>query len=177
MHNHQILITEQQIQKRIEQLGEALNDAYKDQTIDLICILKGAVIFAADLVRELTGPVRMHFLRVTSYGDDIESSGAVTLHFSTAVDVKDRHVLIVDDILDTGITLDYLLKHLQEQSPLSLKTCVLLDKPERRKVDLNADYVGFPVPDHFVIGYGLDYQEFDRNLRYIAVLEGAACQK
>src|SRR5262249_5132655 len=112
-------------------------------------------------------------VRVSSYDSGSESSGTVNLHFASAIDLRGRDVLLFEDILDTGITLDYLIKHLQEKNPRSLKICVLLDKPEKRKVDIQPDYVGFQIPDEYVIGYGLDYQELGRNLRYVAVLDPA----
>ena len=171
MYKHKILLTETQIQQRVKELAEIFNADYRGEVLDLICILKGAVFFVADLMRHLEIPVRLHFLQVSSYGIGTESSGTVNLHFSSLTDLQNRHVVLVEDILDTGITLDYLLKHLREKNPRSLKACVLLDKPEKRKLDIEPDYTGFQIPDNFVIGYGLDYREFGRNLRYIAVLD------
>jgi hypoxanthine phosphoribosyltransferase len=172
MYKHKELISEKHIDERLSQLAQQLNKDYEGNELDVICILKGSIIFAADLVRRLTVPVRLHFLQVSSYGEDVESSGTITLRFSSVTeDLLGRNVLIVEDILDTGITMDYLLKQLREENPESLKVCVLVDKPSRRKVGVRADYVGFEIEDHFVIGYGLDYQELGRNLRYIAVLD------
>lgn len=174
MYKHKILITEEQIRKRIEEIATEINQEFQGRTLDLICILKGGVVFLCDLMRYLTVPVRIHFVQVSSYLDSTESSGTVSLHFSSvSEDLKGREVLLLEDIVDTGITLDYLIKQLKEESPATLKTCVLLDKPSRRKLAFKADWVGFEIPDQFVIGYGLDYQELGRNLRYIAELDAS----
>jgi hypoxanthine phosphoribosyltransferase len=170
MSEHRVLITEEQLQKRVHELAEEVNQLYDNHPIDLICILKGAVIFSCDLMRSLQMPVRMHFIQVSSYSTT-QTSGAIDFHFSSPFDITDRDVLIVEDILDTGITLDYLIKHLREKNPRSIRICTLLDKPHRRRLQLQPDFVGFKIPDDFVIGYGLDYQEVGRNLRYIAVLQ------
>jgi hypoxanthine phosphoribosyltransferase len=172
MYKHKILITEEQIQQRIHGIAAEINEEFQDITLDLICILKGGVVFLCDLMRHLTVPVRIHFVRVSSYLDSTETSGTVSLHFSSvSEDLKDRSVLLVEDIVDTGITLDYLIKQLKEEQPAVLKTCVFLDKPSRRKLLLKPDWVGFEISDQFVIGYGLDYQELGRNLRYVAELD------
>jgi hypoxanthine phosphoribosyltransferase len=174
MYKHKILFSAEKIADRIGVLAGDINRDYADHTLDIICILKGGVIFLSDLIRKLTVPVRVHFVQVSSYGDETISSGTVTLHFSSVSENLDsKQVLIVEDILDTGITLDYLVKQLKEEHPGSLKTCVLLDKPSRRKLNISADYVGFEIPDHFVIGYGLDYKDLGRNLPYIAELDPA----
>ena len=172
MFKHTVLINEEKIQERLQNLGAQINADYEGQELDIICILKGSIVFLADLMRRLSIPVRIHFLHVSSYGDDAESSGTINLHFSSVTeDLKDRNVLIVEDILDTGITMDYLLKQLREEHPTSMKVCVLLDKPSRRKIELRSDYIGFEIEDHFVIGYGLDFRELGRNLPYIAELD------
>jgi hypoxanthine phosphoribosyltransferase len=177
MYKHKILIQEEKIQERIAAIAAALNRDYSDRALDVICILKGSLIFTSDLIRKLTIPVRLHFVQVSSYGDETESSGTVNLHFSSvSEDLKDRDVLLVEDVLDTGVTLDYLIKQLKEERPATLKTCVLLDKPSRRKLNITADYVGFEIADNFVIGYGLDYRELGRNLRYIAELDPSECR-
>lgn len=174
MFKHQILFTEDEIQQRVRELAVKLNEDYSHGSLDIICVLKGSIIFVADLSRQLTMPVRLHFLQMSSYGEDAESKGTVNLRFSSvSEDLVNRNVLLIEDILDTGITLDYLLRQLKEENPFSLRTCVLLDKPARRRVDVQADYVGFVIEEHFVIGYGLDYQEFGRNLNYIAILDPA----
>ena len=171
MLKHTMLISEDQLQRRVAELAETLNREFANTTIDIICVLTGAVFFATDVMRMLTMPTRLNFVKVSSYDSGSESSGTVNLHFSSAIDLQGRTVILFEDILDTGITLDYLLKHLREKNPQALKVCVLLDKPERRKIDLQPDYIGFQIPDEFVIGYGLDYQELGRNLKYIAVLD------
>lgn len=171
MYKHKVLITEDQIIRRVEELALELNKQYGEKTLDVVCVLKGATIFMADLIRKLNMPVRTHFVQVSTYGTGSESSGTVSLHFSTVADLLDRDVILLEDILDTGITLDYLLKHLKEKKPRSIQVCVLLDKPTKRKVNLQPHFRGFEIPDEFVIGYGLDYQELGRNLRFIAALD------
>jgi hypoxanthine phosphoribosyltransferase len=172
MYKHQVLIPEEKIKARINEMAVTINNDYDGYILDLICILKGGTVFVSDLIRCLKVPVRIHFVQVQSYGDETESSGTVNLHFSSvSEDLQGKQVLVVEDILDTGITLDYLVKQLKEEHPQSLKTCVLLDKPSRRKLNIRADYVGFEIEDHFVIGYGLDYRELGRNLPYIAELD------
>ena len=133
MFKHKVLIPEEKIQERIAAVAASLNRDYADHTLDVICILKGGLIFMSDLIRNLTMPVRLHFLQVSSYGDETETSGTVNLHFSSvSEDLTGRDILLVEDVLDTGITLDYLIKQLKEERPSTLKTCVLLDKPSRR---------------------------------------------
>src|SRR3990172_2028246 len=165
MYKHRVFITEDQIQARLVALAEQLDRDYAGRTLNIVCILKGAAVFVADLIRLLHIPVILHFLKVSSYTDGAESSGTVHLHFSSVTDLEARHVLVMEDILDTGITMDYLIKHMTATKPASLRYCVLLDKPERRKIDIRPDYVGFEIADYFVIGYGLDYNELGRNLR------------
>lgn len=178
MYKHEVLISEERIGERVRQIADQLNQDYAGKDLDVICVLKGSIIFVADLLRCLTVPVRLHFLHVSSYGEDSESSGTISLHFSSVTeDLLNRNVLVVEDILDTGITMDYLLKQLREEKPASLKICVLLDKPSRRKVGIKADYAAFDIDDHFVIGYGLDFRELGRNLRYIAVLDPSEYRK
>jgi len=171
MYKHKVLITEQEIARRVEEIAGEMNKQYGEKTLDMVCVLKGATIFMSDLIRKLQMPVRIHFVQVSTYGTGSESSGTVSLHFSTAADLLDRDVVLIEDILDTGITLDYLLKHLKEKKPRSIQVCVLLDKPTKRKVNLQPHFRGFEIPDEFVIGYGLDYQELGRNLRFIAALD------
>lgn len=177
MLKHRQLISEEEIQKRISEMATVFNEEYKGRTIDIICVLNGAIFFVADLSRQLTVPVRLHFVRVSSYELGAESSGQVNLHFTSAMELHGLDVILFEDILDTGITLDYLVKHLRENEPRSIKVCVLMDKPEKRKVDVQPDYVGFRIPDEFVVGYGLDYQGLGRNLRYIAVLDPSEYRK
>jgi hypoxanthine phosphoribosyltransferase len=177
MFKHRVLITEEQIHQRVQELADALNKEYKGQILDVICVLKGSFIFVSELIRKLEVPVRVHFLQVSSYGTGTQSSGTVSIHFSTTFNPENKDVLLVEDILDTGITLDYLLRQLKDKTPRSLKLCVLLYKPERRKLDITPDYVGFQIPDEFVIGFGLDYQELGRNMNYIAVLDPSEYKK
>ncbi len=177
MYKNKQLISEEKIRNRVQELAEVLNKEYQNQPLDIVCVLKGAMMFTSDLVRQLEMDVRIHFLQAISYNTGTESSETVNLHFTSVFDIRDCHVLLVEDILDTGITLDYLLKHLNENAPKSVRICVLLDKPEKRKLNIQPDYVGFQIPDEFVIGYGLDYLEFGRNLRYIGVLDRSEYEK
>ncbi|MHB1127484.1 MAG: hypoxanthine phosphoribosyltransferase [Bacillota bacterium] len=166
-----VLITREQIKQRVKEMGEVISRDYRGQELLVVGILKGAIIFLSDLVREITVPVSLDFMSVSSYGSSAQSSGAVRILKDLEVDVQGRHVLIVEDIVDTGLTLQYLLQNLQSRKPLSLKTCTFLDKPSRRQVEVQLDYNGFPIPDAFVVGYGLDYAGKFRNLPYIAVLK------
>jgi hypoxanthine phosphoribosyltransferase len=171
MYKHKRLISERKIQERIRQLAAEIDQQYEGKVLDIVCVLKGAFFFVSDLIRVLKIPVRLHFVEVSTYGPNTTTSGTISLHFSSVDDLRGKEILVVEDILDTGITLDYLTKHLGDQGPASLKVCVLLDKPDRRRVDVKPDFVGFQIPDHFVIGYGLDYRELGRNLKYIAILD------
>jgi len=170
MFKTEILLTEEQIQNRVQELADKINADYEGTTLDVLCILKGSLVFAADLIRRLTIPLRIHFMQVRSYGGRTQSSGTVHLHFSSDYELKQCDVLLVEDILDTGITLEFVQEHLGQKNLKSSRTCVLLDKPVRRKVNIRPDYVGFEIEDHFVVGYGLDYKEFGRNLPYIGVI-------
>jgi len=170
MHETSLLLSEEQILRRVEDLANQINQDYGSRTLDVLCILKGSLFFSADLIRLLAMPVRIHFIQVSSYGASQESSGTVSFHFSSSSELEDRHVLLIEDILDTGITLEFLLQHLKQQKPASLRTCVLLNKASRRKVDVHPGYTGFEIEDLFVVGYGLDYNELYRNLPYVAVL-------
>lgn len=177
MYNHKRLISERKIQRRVKELAAEISRQYKGQVLDVTCVLKGALFFVSDLIRSLRVPVRLHFVHVSSYGSKTTSSGTVKLHFSSLDDLKGKHVLVVEDILDTGITLDYLLKLIADQEPASIRVCVLLDKPDRRRTDLHPDFTGFQIRDQFVIGYGLDYRELGRDLKYIAVLDPKEYEK
>jgi len=168
-----VMITEAAIQKRIEELAEDISRDYSGRTLSLICVLKGGVMFLSDLARKLKldVDVEMDFMDVSSYGDATESSGAVRIDKDLDQPITGKHVLLVEDILDTGRTLSKLLRHLSGQQPASLKVCTLLDKPERRIVDgVVPAYVGFTIPDKFVVGYGLDYAQKYRQLPYIGVM-------
>lgn len=176
MHNdiQKILLSEQQIQDRIAELGKELTKEYAGKNPLVVGVLKGVVVFYADMVRQLDVPCQMDFMWISSYSGT-ESRGMVVRKDVTA-DIKGRHVLILEDIFDTGNSLDFTYKHLMSKEPASLKICTLLDKPERRKpgITLQADYVGFTIPNEFVVGYGLDFDEQYRNLPYIGVLKPEA---
>lgn len=168
----QILLTEEQIKTRIKELGEILTAEYADKNPIVVGVLKGVVIFYADMIREIKVPCQMDFMRVTSY-KGTESTGKVAFGGKIQENIEGRHVLILEDIFDTGNSLQFLVDHLTEKKPASLKICTLLDKPSRRNpsVTVKPDYVGFEVPNAFVVGYGLDYNEYYRNLPYIGVLK------
>ncbi len=171
-HIAQILLTQEQIRSRIRELGEILSRDYADKDPVVVGVLKGVVIFFADMVRELKIPCQVDFLCISSY-EGTESTGQVRVKMDLSADIRGRHVLILEDIFDTGHSLDFTVKHLLRKQPASLKICTLLDKPARRdpSVTLQADYVGFTVPNAFVVGYGLDYEEHYRNLPYVGVLK------
>lgn len=166
-----VLIGEPEIKQRVEELGAAISRDYTGQEPIVVGILKGAMIFMADLVRALGIPARLDFMVVSSYGATSKSSGVVRILKDLEQSVEGRHVIIVEDIVDSGLTLNYLAVNLKSRGPASLKICTLLDKPDRRKVDVQLDYNGFVIPDEFVVGYGLDYNENYRNLREIIVLK------
>ncbi|MBS1815719.1 MAG: hypoxanthine phosphoribosyltransferase [Acidobacteria bacterium] len=163
----EILFSEQQIAERVTAIGEEISADYKDQSIVLVGVLKGAAIFLADLARSIDVDNTFDFVAVSSYGKEKTSSGAVKLIKDLDVPIEGKHVIVVEDILDTGLTLSYLRKLLLQHKPASLKIATCLDKPERRLVPIEADYVGFKIPNHFVIGYGMDYAEKYRNVRDI----------
>lgn len=165
-----VLLTEAQIKERTKELAEQINRDYAGKDLLVICILRGAVIFMADLFTQLTGNAEMDFLAVSSYGSGIVSSGEVKVIKDLATPVKEKHLLVIEDIIDTGVTLSYIIDMLGARKPASVKLCSLLDKPSRRTVDLKGDYVGFEIPNEFVVGYGLDYDEKYRNLPDICVL-------
>ena len=166
------LIEEERIKKRIKEMAEEIMRDYEGKNPLFVGILKGAFIFMADLVRALDMDLEIDFLAVSSYGKFTETTGEVEILKDLQIPVKGRHVVIVEDIVDTGLTLKYIKDMIQSRGPLSLKICALLDKKERRRVDIDADYVGFTVPDRFLVGYGLDVAEKYRNLPYIKEIEG-----
>ena len=167
-----ILIDEQRLKDRIVELANDIKADYQDvDDLLLICVLKGAFVFLADLSRALERPHQLDFMGVSSYGAGTESSGAVRIVLDLKEDISQRHVLIVEDIIDSGRTLAYLRRNLLARSPASLRIVSLLDKPERREVDVPVDYTGFHIPNEFVVGYGLDFAEIYRNLPYIAILK------
>ena len=168
----EILITEEELQAKIAELGKAISADYAGKDLLALCILRGAVIFLSDLIRQLTIPHEIDFMAVSSYGGTrTESSGVVRILMDVRTSIEGRNVLIVEDIVDSGLTLDYIVDNLKTRRPASLRTCALLNKHERREVDVPLDYVGFDIPDQFVVGYGLDYDEKYRNLPFIGVLK------
>ena len=164
-----VLIPEESIQARVRELGHEIRSALGDVPITCICVLKGSFIFMADLVRAIGGEVRCEFLGVSSYHGGTRSSGVVKITQDLRAPIEGRHCVVVEDIIDSGLTLNYLLQMLKMRSPASLQTVALLDKPTHREVDVACDFVGFQIPDEFVVGYGLDLGEYYRNLPYIAV--------
>ena len=166
-----ILLTDEQIQARISELGAQLTEDYKDKDPIFVGVLKGCFIFMADLLRKTDIYCTMDFMAVSSYGDGTTTTGAVNINKDLSRDIEGRHVIIVEDILDSGVTLSYLVKYLSVRNPASIKLVTLLDKPARRMADVRADYIGFEVEDAFVVGYGLDYAEEYRNLPYIGILK------
>ncbi len=166
------LISEEEVDKRIRELGEEISRDYAGKQIHLICVLKGGVFFMCELAKRITVPVSMDFMCVGSYGDGTKSSGVVRIAKDLDEAIEGKEVLIVEDIIDSGNTLYYLMDVLQKRKPASLRLCTLLDKPERRVKDVKVDYTGFEIPDEFIVGYGLDYAQKYRNLPYIGVVEG-----
>lgn len=166
-----VLIPEEEVKRKIQEMAETISADMGDETITLICILKGSVFFSCELAKHIKGPVMLDFMSVSSYGNDTKSSGVVKIVKDLDEPLEGKNVLVVEDIIDSGRTLSYLMENLQARRPKSLKLCTLLDKPERRVVDVNVDYTGFEIPDEFVVGFGLDYAQRYRNLPYIGVLE------
>jgi hypoxanthine phosphoribosyltransferase len=168
----EVLITEQQIQAKVKELGERLSSDYADEQLTLVSVLKGSLPFMADLMRAISVPVQIDLMEVSSYGGAAtETSGLVRILKDLSSSIAGRDVIIVEDIIDTGLTLNYLLRYLRGKNPRTLRVCALLDKPARRLVEIEIDYLGFTIPDQFVIGYGLDFAEFYRNLPFIGVLK------
>ncbi len=167
----EVLLTEDQIQTRIAELGAQVTLDYAGRQLTLVSVLKGSLPFMADLMRSIELPLRIDLMEVSSYGGaSTESSGLVRILKDLSTSIEDEDVLIVEDIIDTGLTLNYLLRYLRGKKPRSLRICTLLDKPARRLVEIPVDYTGFTIPDQFVVGYGLDYGELYRNLRFVGVL-------
>ncbi len=166
----EVLLTEGQIQARVAELGGQLDADYTGREPVLISVLKGSIVFLADLVRSMELPLSIDIMEVSSYGAATETSGQVRILKDLSNPIEGRHVIVVEDIIDTGLTLNYLLRYLREKGPASLRICCLLDKPARRLTEIPIDYVGFTIPDRFVVGYGLDYGERYRNLPYVGVL-------
>ena len=174
----EILISEEQIKTRIRELGEILSEEYKDKNPIVVGVLKGVAVFYSDMIRQIKVPCQMDFMWISSYVGT-HSTGNMMVRQDLSQDVRDRHVLILEDIMDSGNALDFTVKHIQSRGPASIKICTLLDKPERRnpRVTLKADYTGFTIPNHFVVGYGLDYNEYYRNLPYVGVLKPEVYEK
>lgn len=166
-----VLLSEEEIRAKVKELGEVITRDYRGKNLLLVTVLKGAVVFLADLMRWIDTPAEIDFMIVSSYGSGTKSSGVVKIVKDLDIPLADKDILIVEDILDSGMTLSYIKELLQSRSPQSIRIVTLLDKPDRRKVDLTADYSGFTVPDEFVVGYGLDYDEKYRNLPYIGILK------
>ena len=168
-----VLISEEEVDAIIRELGEKISKEYEGKQIHLICVLKGGVFFMCELAKRITVPVSMDFMCVGSYGDGTKSSGVVRLAKDLDESIENKEVLIVEDIIDSGNTLYYLMDVLRQRKPASLRLCTLLDKPDRRVKDVHVDWTGFEIPDEFVVGYGLDYAQKYRNLPYIGVVEVA----
>ena len=167
-----VLIPEEEVNEKIKELGARISEEYAGKEVHMICILKGGVFFACELAKHITVPVSLDFMQVSSYGNATSSSGIVRIKKDLDDSMEGREVLIVEDIIDSGRTLSYLIQILEKRGPRSMKLCTLLDKPERRVKPVTVDYVGFNIPDEFVVGYGLDYAQKYRNLPYIGVVEG-----
>ncbi len=166
-----VLLEEDKVNARIREIGEQISKDYAGRSVHLVCVLKGGTFFTCELAKRITVPVTLDFMSVSSYGNDTKSSGVVRIVKDLDESITDKHVIVVEDIVDSGNTLSYLLTILKERGPASLALCTLLDKPERRVVDVAVDYTGFEIPDKFVVGYGLDYAQKYRNLPYIGVVE------
>jgi hypoxanthine phosphoribosyltransferase len=171
----EVLLTEEQIAAKVAELGKRISDDYAGRELTLVSVLKGSLPFMADLMRRITLPLRIDLMEVSSYGGtSTESSGLVRILKDLSAPIDGRDVLLVEDIIDTGLTLNYLIRYLKGKNPNSIKVCSLLDKPARRLVEIPLDYVGFEIPDAFVVGYGLDFGEVYRNLRFVGVLRPEA---
>jgi hypoxanthine phosphoribosyltransferase len=166
----EILIDKDSLQRRIAEMGSEISADYEGRDLLLVGVLKGAVFFLADLMRNLTVPCEIDFMAISSYGASTDSSGVVRILKDLDINIEGRHVLVVEDIIDSGLTLSYLMRNLEAREPASLEVCALLTKPDRREIDVPVRYTGFEIPNRFVIGYGLDFAERYRNLPYVAVL-------
>lgn len=171
-HNIRVLVSEEEVDAKVRELGAIISKDYEGKEIHLICVLKGGIFFTCELAKRITVPVTLDFMSVSSYGEGTISSGRVKIVKDLDDPIVGKDVLIVEDIIDSGRTLNYLIDMLKARIPASIKICTLLDKPERRVTDVEVDYVGFNIPDEFVVGYGLDYVQKYRNLPYVGVIEG-----
>lgn len=167
----EVLISEEELQSKVKELAAQISGDYAGKNLLLLCILKGGVMFMADLARNITIPAELDFMAVSSYGSSSESSGVVKIVKDLNDHIEGKHVLIVEDIIDSGLTLNYLVKYLKARGPESVEICTILDKPERREVDVEVKYKGFDVPNAFLVGYGLDYAEKYRNIPFIGILK------
>ena len=167
----EVLLSEAEVDAKIKEIGEQISKDYAGEQVHLVCVLKGGVFFLCELAKRITIPVSMDFMSVSSYGSDTKSSGVVKIVKDLDESLAGKNVIVVEDIVDSGRTLSYLLEMLKDRGPKSMRLCTLLDKPDRRVVDVNVDYVGKEIPDLFVVGYGLDYAQKYRNLPYIGVVE------
>ncbi len=165
------MYTEEEVNKRIAELGAQITKEYEGKSITIVCILKGAAAFACELAKRIEVPVEMEYMRCSSYGNETESSGVVKIDLDLDHPIRDKNILVVEDIIDTGRTMHYLLDILRDRGPADVKLCALLDKPDRRVADVSIDYTGFVIPDKFIVGYGLDYAQKYRNLPYIGIVE------
>lgn len=165
------LLSEEAVDRKIKELGEAISRDYEGMQVHLICVLKGGVFFTCELAKRITVPVSLDFMSVSSYGDETKSSGVVKIVKDLDESIENKDVIVVEDIVDSGRTLSYLLENLKSRKPRSLRLCTLLDKPDRRVKQVKVDYTGFEIPDEFVVGYGLDYAQKYRNLPYIGIVE------
>lgn len=166
-----VMLSETEVEKRIQELGQKISEDYAGKSVHLICVLKGSVFFTCALAKHITVPVTIDFMSCSSYGDEMESMGKVDITKDLDEPIEGRHVIVVEDIIDSGRTLSCLLALLKERHPVSLALCTLLDKPERREVEVHVEYTGFRIDNKFVVGYGLDYQQRYRNLPYVGVIE------
>ena len=166
-----ILLSEEEVDARIQAIGEQISKDYEGKEVHLICVLKGGSFFMCELAKRITVPVSIDFMSVSSYGSETKSSGVVKIVKDLDETIMGKDVIVIEDIIDSGRTLSYLLEMLKDRKPASLRLCTLLDKPDRRVVDVNIDYTGFAIPDEFVVGYGLDYAQKYRNLPYIGIVE------
>lgn len=167
----EVLLTEEEVDKRIQEIGEQISGDYAGEKVHLVCVLKGASFFMCELAKRITVPVSIDFMSVSSYGGDTKSSGVVRIVKDLDEPLTGKHVIVIEDIVDSGRTLSYLLDMLGSRGPADVKLCTLLDKPDRRVVDVKVDYTGFKIPDEFVVGYGLDYDQKYRNLPYIGIVK------
>ena len=166
-----VLLSEEEVDKRIQEIGDQISKDYAGRQVHLVCVLKGGCPFMCELAKRITVPVSYDFMAVSSYGSDTKSSGVVKIVKDLDEPLKDKDVVVVEDIIDSGRTLSYLMEMLRDRGPASLSLCTLLDKPDRRVIDVNVDYTGFAIPDEFVVGYGLDYDQKYRNLPYIGIVQ------